>query len=167
MKITFFSHILVQVRQERVAVAALEQSGNSRVDGILVLLKPAAHVVWHRAGVVVQLEVRLWFVLARLRLTEVRVLTQVVVVQLLLEGLITGLRDDTLFFQDREDTHRLFDQINASLQVKTEVDHFPLNTLLLVLFLLQHKHVMVEELLQTLVGVVDAKLFESVELLAD
>ena len=59
----------------------------------------------------------------------------------------------------------LFDQVNASLQVKTEVDHFPLNTLLLVLFLFQHKHVMVKELLQTLISVVNAELFETVELL--
>lgn len=58
----------------------------------------------------------------------------------------------------------LFDKIDTSLQVETEVDHLPLDTLLFVLFLLQHKHVMVEELLQSLVGIVDAKLLETVVL---
>lgn len=104
---TFFAHVLVEVSQESISNAALEQSGHSRVDGILVLVEPVAHVVGHRAGVVVKLEVSLGLVLARLRLAEVRVLAQMVVVQLLLEGLVRRLRDDTLLFQDREDTHRL------------------------------------------------------------
>ena len=45
----------------------------------------------------------------------------------------------------------------------TEIDHNPLDTFTLVLFLLKDKHVVIEELLETLVGVVDAKLLESVE----
>lgn len=39
-----------------------------------------------------------------------------------------------------------------------------MNALLLVLFLLQHKHVVVEELLQFLIGEVNAKLFEPIVL---
>ena len=45
----------------------------------------------------------------------------------------------------------------------TEIDHNPLDTFTLVLFLLKDKHVVVEELLETLVSVVDAQLFEGVE----
>lgn len=58
----------------------------------------------------------------------------------------------------------LFNKVDTALQVHTEVDELPLNTFLLVFLLLQHEHVMVEELLQTLVGVVDAQLLEGVVL---
>lgn len=39
-----------------------------------------------------------------------------------------------------------------------------MNTFFFVFFLLKHKHVMVEELLQAFIGEVDANLLESVEL---
>ena len=58
----------------------------------------------------------------------------------------------------------LLDQIDRVLQIHTEVDELPLNTFLLVFLLLQHKHVVVELLLQTLVRVVDAQLLECVVL---
>ena len=58
----------------------------------------------------------------------------------------------------------LLHQLNASGQVHTEIDEFPVNTFLLVFFLLKHEHVVVEELLQLLVGEVDAKLLKAVEL---
>jgi len=50
------------------------------------------------------------------------------------------------------------------LKVHAEVNELPLNAFLFVLFLFQHEHVMVEELLQTLVGVVDAQLLERIVL---
>lgn len=58
----------------------------------------------------------------------------------------------------------LLNQLNASEQVHSEINERPDNALLFVFFLLQHKHVVVEELLQFLVGEVDAKLLESVVL---
>lgn len=58
----------------------------------------------------------------------------------------------------------LLDQLNAGGKVHTEIDERPVNTLALVLFLLEHEHVMVKELLQLLVGEVNAKLLEAVEL---
>lgn len=58
----------------------------------------------------------------------------------------------------------LFNEINTSLQIHTEIDELPDNAFLLVFFLLQHEHVVVEELLQTLVGEVDADLLKSVVL---
>lgn len=58
----------------------------------------------------------------------------------------------------------LLDEFDASLQVHTEVNKYPLDTFALVLFLLKHEHVVVEELLQLLVGEVDAQLFKAVEL---
>jgi len=53
------------------------------------------------------------------------------------------------------------------LEVHAEVDELPLDSFLLVLLLLEDEHVMVEELLQTLVGVVDAQLLERVVLQTD
>ena len=54
----------------------------------------------------------------------------------------------------------LFNKVNAWLQVKTKIDKIPFNALLLVLLLLQHKHVMVEELLKFLISVVYTQLFK-------
>jgi hypothetical protein len=58
----------------------------------------------------------------------------------------------------------LFNQINTGLQVHTKVNESPFNALFLVLLLLQHKHVVVEELLQFFIGEVDAELLEGVVL---
>ena len=58
----------------------------------------------------------------------------------------------------------LLHELNAGLEIHTEIHEDPVDTFLLVLFLLKNEHVMVEKLLQLLVGEVDAKLLESVEL---
>lgn len=58
----------------------------------------------------------------------------------------------------------LLNQVDASLQVQAKVNEDPFNAFLLVFFLLQNKHVVVEELLQLLVGEVDTQLLEAVEL---
>ena len=58
----------------------------------------------------------------------------------------------------------LLDEVDAGLEVQAEVDEGPLDALQLVLLLLQHEHVVVEELLQLLVGEVDTQLLKVVEL---
>ena len=50
------------------------------------------------------------------------------------------------------------------MQVHTKIDEGPLDTFTFVLFLLKNEHVVVEELLQFLVGEIDAKLLETVVL---
>lgn len=62
--------------------------------------------------------------------------------------------------------HRSLDEVDAGLQVEAEVNEVPLDALALVLLLLQHEHGVVEELLQLLIGVVDAQLLEGVQLRA-
>ena len=74
------------------------------------------------------------------------------------------LRNDAFFFQDAEDAHFLFDQSDGIFQIQPKVNEFPFDAFLLVLLLFQHKHVVVEELLQALVGVIDAKLLKRVQL---
>ena len=61
----------------------------------------------------------------------------------------------------------LLNEVDAGLQVHTEVDELPVDAFLLVLFLFQDEHVVVEELLEPLVGVVDTELLEAVELWQD
>ena len=63
----------------------------------------------------------------------------------------------------RKPSH-LFQEFNASLKIKTEVNEHPVNAFSLVFLLLQHKHVVVEELLKLLVGEVDAELLKAIEL---
>ena len=58
----------------------------------------------------------------------------------------------------------LLNELDAGGQVHPEVDELPLDAFLLVLLLLQHEHVVVEKLLQFLVGEVDAQLLQAVEL---
>ena len=58
----------------------------------------------------------------------------------------------------------LFNEIDAGLQVHAKVDEFPLDAFFLVFLLFQHEHMVVEELLESLVGVVDTQLLEAVEL---
>ncbi len=89
-------------------------------------------------------------------------LSEVVDHQLLLKGLVGGLGKERLLFQDAEDAHGLLEHVDALLQVHAKVDHGPLDALAHVLLLLQHKHVVVEELLQLLIAEVYAELLEAV-----
>jgi hypothetical protein len=50
------------------------------------------------------------------------------------------------------------------LEVHAKINERPIDSLSLVLLLLKHKHMMVEELLKFLVREVDTKLLEAVEL---
>jgi hypothetical protein len=58
----------------------------------------------------------------------------------------------------------LLNELDAGRQVHPEVNELPLDAFLLVLLLLQHEHVVVEKLLQFLIGEVDAQLLQAVEL---
>merc|ERR1712142_1271565 len=135
------------------------------IDGILVLEEPASDVVSDGTGVVVNLEVSFGLaLLGGLGLAKGLVLAQVLAHHRLQVGLVSGLGDDTLFLQHGQDTHLLLDQLDGDDQVHTEVDESPLDTFSLVLLLLLDEHVVVEELLETFVGVVDKELFQDIEL---
>jgi len=86
----------------------LELVDDGVVERILVLLKPASQVVGHSASVVNNGKVvvrlaGLW----RLGLDEATRLSEMVVVQLLLEGLVSSLGEHGLFLKDGEETHFL------------------------------------------------------------
>ena len=75
-------------------------------------------------------------------------LAKMLSLQLGLECLIRSLGVDGLFLKNRKHAHGLLKQINASCQVHAKVHGDPGDALPHVLLLLQHKHVVVEELLQ-------------------
>jgi len=128
------------------------------LEWILVLLEPAEGFVLDGSSVMSETEV----VLAETGLLEEWV-ALVVLVELGEEGVIVGLGDDALFVEEDEDTVRtLVDEIDGGLRVKTEVDEGPVDLFTEVLFLFELEHVVVEELLELLVGVVDADLLEGV-----
>merc|ERR1719428_1289820 len=138
---------------------------DSLVDGILVLEEPASDVVSDGTGVVVDFEVSFGLaLLGGLGLTERLVLTQMLAHHLLQVGLVGGLGDDALLLQHGQDTHLLLNELDGDDQIHTKVDESPLDALTFVLFLLLNEHVVVEELLEALVGVVDKELFQDVEL---
>lgn len=56
----------------------------------------------------------------------------------------------------------LFYEFDAGSQVHPKVNELPFNSFFLVLLLLQDKHVVVEKLLQFLIGEVDAELLQAV-----
>ena len=58
----------------------------------------------------------------------------------------------------------LLNELNAGLQVETEIDEGPLDTFASVLFLFENEHVVIKELLQLLVDKVNPQLLEGVEL---
>jgi len=64
-----------------------------------------------------------------LELGVLRALAVVLGVQLLDEALVGGLGEEALLIEDRHDTHGLLDQVNRGLEVETEIDHLPLDTL--------------------------------------
>ena len=109
-------------------------------------------------------KVSLWrSLLGRLGLDKGIVLAQMLAHQLLEEGLVTGLGHDALLLEDGQDAHLLLDQLDGLDQVHTEIDESPLNTFGLVLLLLLDEHVVVEELLQTLISVVNEELLQDVK----
>ena len=99
-----------------------------------------------------------------LGLGKVRVLSQVLGLQLGLKGLIRGLGVDGLLLKDGEDSHWILKQLEAGSEVHAKVAGHPNNSLPHVFLLLQHEHSVVEELLQFFVYQVDTDLFKSVEL---
>merc|ERR1712198_186041 len=147
-------------------VASLSHhASDGLVDGILVLEEPASDIVSDGTGVVVDLKVSLGLaLLGGLGLAKGLVLAQVLAHHLLQVGLVGSLGDDALFLKHGQDAHLLLNQLDGDDQVHTKVDESPLNAFSLVLFLLLDEHVVVEELLETLIGVVDQKLLQDVEL---
>jgi len=143
---------------DELILGALHGEFEILLEWILVLLEPADGLVLDGTGVVSQAEV----VLAETWLLEEWV-ALVVLIELGEEGVIVGLGDDAFFVKEDEDTMwTLVDQVDRGLRVKTEVNEGPVDLFTEVLLLLELEHVVVEELLQLLVGVVDADLFEGV-----
>ena len=59
----------------------------------------------------------------------------------------------------------LLNKFDTLLQIHAEINEGPFNAFTLIFFLFQNEHVMVKELLQFFISEIDAKLFETVELI--
>jgi len=98
----------------------------------------------------------------RVGLLEVRAFAQQVLMKLGSKRLISGLGEERLFFKDGKETHRFLKHGDASLQIHAKVHIGPFNTFPDIFFLLQHKHVLVEELLELLITEVDTNLLKAI-----
>lgn len=59
----------------------------------------------------------------------------------------------------------LLNKLNTGSQIHSKVYYLPVYPFLSVHFLFEHKHLMVEELLQFFIGEVDAQLLQAIELI--
>merc|ERR1719192_872733 len=148
--------------QELALGGGLHDLDNSVVDGVLVLLQPASHVVVDNTGVVRDAKVSILVSLGG-GLQEHGQLAKGSL-QLLLKGLVSGLGEEGLLLKNGPDTHGLLKHDDGSGKIHAEVHRDPVNALLDILLLLHNEHVVVEELLQLLVDKVDGNLLETVVL---
>ena len=127
-------------------------------DGVPVLLDEAFRLVRDVDGVVADGEGGLaeaWL------LVEGVLVGGEVVVQLGDELVVRAHRQARFLVEQRQHAHLAFDQVDAGLVVG-EVDELPVDLLAEVLLLFELEDVLVELLLQLLVGEVDAELFEGI-----
>merc|ERR1719150_2567060 len=139
----------------------LDELNNGVIERILVLLEPSSQVVGDSGSVVDDGEMRIR-VRAGVGLGKVGSLAQQILVELGLEGLVSGLGEERLLLKDGKEAHGLLKHVNAGLQIHAKVNVSPFKTLLDILFLLKGEHVLVEELLELLVDIVDTDLLEAV-----
>merc|ERR1712155_352012 len=145
---------------KRVATV-LDELNNGVIERILVLLQPASQVVGDSGGIVNNGKMRIR-VRAGVGLGKVGSLAQQVLVELGLEGLISGLGEERLLLKDGKEAHGLLKHVNAGLQIHAEVYIGPVKTLPDIFLLLEGEHVLVEELLELLIDMFETDLLESV-----
>ena len=107
------------------------------IDRILVLIQPAGDIVRHNPGIVGDGKVGPRVGL-RLGFQEDGQLAQGGL-QLLLKGLVSGLWEEGLLFEDGPDAHGLLEHDDGSGEVHPEVHHHPVDTLFDILFLLDNE----------------------------
>merc|ERR1719433_968917 len=95
-------------------------------------------------------------------LGKVGPLSKQVVHQLGSKSLISGFGEERLLFKDGEKTHGFLKHVNTFLQIHTKVYISPFKTFSDILFLLKHKHVLIEKLLEFLISKINTKLFKSI-----
>merc|ERR1719150_2588645 len=113
----------------------LDELNNGVIERILVLLQPASQVVGDSGGIVNNGKVRIR-VRAGVGLGKVGSLAQQVLVELGLEGFVSGLGEERLLLKDGKEAHGLLEHVNAGLQIHAEVHVGPVKTLPDVLLLL-------------------------------
>merc|ERR1719481_436344 len=145
---------------QRVA-SILDHLNNSVIKRILVLLQPSSQVVRHSGGIVndskVCIRVRSW-----VRLGKLGPFSKHVGHQLFSKGFVSSFWEEGLFFKDGKEGHWLFKHINTLLKIHAKINISPVKTFLDILLLFKGEHVLIKELLQLLIDIIDANLFEAV-----
>ena len=93
---------------------------------------------------------------------EVFTLTIQVLMKLGSKSCISCLGEKRFFLKNGKEAHRLLKHVNAFLQIHAKINIGPLNTFPDIFFLLQNKHVLVEELLKLFITEVDANLLKAI-----
>merc|ERR1711963_622995 len=88
--------------------------------------------------------------------------SQMLSLDLIFKGLVSGLREVGLLFKNRPNTHGFLKHDDTSGQVHAKILHCYIKTFRLVQFLFNNEHVVVEKLLQFFVYKVNGNLFESI-----
>ena len=65
-------------------------------------------------------------------------------------------------YQNGQETHGLLKHVNTFLQIHSKINIGPVNALSHVFFLLKHKHVLIEELLELFIAEVDTDLLKAI-----
>merc|ERR1712241_626617 len=145
---------------ERIA-SVFQHLNNSVIQGILILEEPSSQVVRDSCSIVdnskVSIGVRSW-----VSLLEVFFLAKQVLMKLSSKRLISSLGEERLFFKNGQKTHGLFKHSDTFLQVHAKVNIAPFKTFPDIFLLFQDKHVLVEELLELLIGKVDTNLLKAI-----
>ena len=141
--------VVAEAVDDQVVGARLHQLHHGVIQGVLVLLQPPGDVVGDGACVVDDGKVRI-LVCLKNGFAECGTFAQKIRLQFLFECLIRGLGEQGLLLEDGEDAEWLLEHGDTALEIHPEVHHLPVDAFLQIFFLLQHKHVVVEELLQFL-----------------
>ena len=151
---------MLEERREELGGGVLHHQGSKvGAESVPVLLQESGHFVVHISGKVADAKL---LAHTALGFYVVRVLA-VLLVELLQQGLVRPLREPALLVNKRDYVERFLREQIQNLLVVRKQNVLPVDSLARVLGLLQLEDVLDEELLQILVGVVDADLLETVQ----
>merc|ERR1719219_783350 len=145
----------------KIIASILHHLNNGIVQGILVLEKPSSQVVRDSGSIVDNSKVSIW-VRSWVSLSKVFTLAKQVLMKFGSKCSISSFREKGLFLKNSQKTHWLLKHGDTFLQIHTKVNISPIETFPNIFLLLQGEHVLVEELLQFLIGKVDTNLFKAI-----
>merc|ERR1712223_1721676 len=139
----------------------LHHLNNGVVQRILVLEQPSRQIVGDSGGIMDNSKMSIG-IRPRVSLLEVFAFAKQVFMKFSSKGLISSFGEEGLLLKDGQKTHGLLKHGDTFLQVHAKVNIAPFKTLPDIFFLLQNKHVFIEELLELLIGKVNTNLLKAI-----